>query len=197
MSTEIQELKRLLRRNIKARLQTLAAHTAERRQLSRRTARCVMQTSIWREASSVLLFASLPDEIDTDLLIEAALQEGKELFLPKVVGNDLECCYYNPDTVAPGAFGIMEPTEAACRLQDLSKIELALVPGIAFTPQGARLGRGRGFYDRLLPMLSCPTFGLCFPCQVVQALPTEPWDCPLDGIFALDDKGIELLPAKP
>ena len=63
-------------------------------------------------------------------------------------------------------------------------IDLVIVPGIAFTPAGQRLGRGRGYYDRLLPRLrNAYKMGVCWPCQMVTAIPTEPHDMPMDCVI--------------
>ncbi len=150
-----------------------------------RTTRMVLESPIWQKAETILLFASLPDEIDTSRLIEDAVSAEKRIILPVVRDSDLELFVYHPGQIAPGAFGIMEPTSNASPLSDFSAIDLAIVPGIAFTRKGDRLGRGKGFYDRLLPLLPCPCYGLGYTLQILHSLPTDPWDVSLDGIFAL------------
>jgi 5-formyltetrahydrofolate cyclo-ligase len=79
-----------------------------------------------------------------------------------------------------GKFGIMEPT--ASTPIDPSEIDAMIVPGIAFTRQGARLGRGKGFYDKYLSRkgFRAYTIGVCYPCQVVDNIPTEEHDKQLD-----------------
>ncbi len=150
--------------------------------LSRQVAQQLMAHESWQQSRVVLLYSSLPDEVQTDLLLQAALDAGKRVFLPVVVGDDLELKPYGSHTLMhKGAFNISEPEGAA--LTDLSVIELAIVPGMAFTPAGTRLGRGRGYYDRLLPQLRrARTIGLCFPFQLVDFIPTEPHDIRLDSV---------------
>ena len=71
----------------------------------------LMSDGLWRAAGTVLLYHPLPDEVDTSLLLDNALQTGKRVLLPKVVGDDLELRIYTPGSLQPGAYGIMEPTE--------------------------------------------------------------------------------------
>ena len=82
----------------------------------------------------------------------------------------------------PGAFGIMEPVGQL--VTDYDHIDLAVVPGMAFDACGHRLGRGKGYYDRLLPRLShCYKIGICFDFQKVPSVPTEPTDIAMDEVL--------------
>jgi 5-formyltetrahydrofolate cyclo-ligase len=85
------------------------------------------------------------------------------------------------DTLERGAFGILEPTGEV--FLDYNQIELAIVPGMAFDKAGHRLGRGKGYYDRLLPNLHCPKIGLALPCQIADEIPTEEWDIFMDEVI--------------
>lgn len=94
-------------------------------------------------------------------------------------------CGVSRSALRCGAFGIMEPdTDAA--FDDLASIDVVLVPGVAFTPDGDRLGRGRGYYDRFLAKLpaSTLTIGLCYPSQLLPQLPIDPWDRKLDKVIS-------------
>ncbi len=132
------------------------------------------------QAQTVLLYNSLPDEVSTQSLLEK-YSGVKNILLPRVVGDDLELISYHPDAVHVGAFGIMEPDGAP--FTDYPSIDLAVIPGMAFDAQGHRLGRGRGYYDRLLPKLQCKKIGLCFPFQFLELIPTEPHDIPMDEVI--------------
>ena len=134
------------------------------------------------KAQSVLLFHSLPDEVDTHTLIDCYAR-SKQIILPSVCGDDLQLHVYHPDLpTAKGPFGIVE--SQGTLVTDYTHIDLAIIPGVAFDRQGNRLGRGRGYYDRLLPHLSCPLIGLCHPFQIVTAIPTEPHDKQVDEIIS-------------
>ena len=126
--------------------------------------------------NTILLYHSLPDEIDTHELIGILHSLGKTILLPTVVGDELELHQYIDETAlsVSSTFGIHESIGPL--FTDYSKIDLAVIPGIAFTSIGNRLGRGKGYYDRLLPKLQCPLIGIAFPFQMVEWLPCEEHD---------------------
>ena len=138
----------------------------------------------WRSAHTILLYHALPDEPNLQLLLDEGLKEGKRLLLPVVVGENLVLkSYSGTESMQKGAFGILEPvgTEYSCSAYD--EIELALVPGVAFDSEGHRLGRGRGYYDRLLPLLSnAYKLGVCFPFQCVERVPSEAHDMSVNEV---------------
>lgn len=139
------------------------------------------QEPLFRSAGTVLLYWSMPEEVDTHTLIQK-WSSSKRIVLPKVCGESLELRLYDPDRMVPGYRGILEPSEEAPIVPD-EEIELAVVPGLAFDPAGHRLGRGKGYYDRLLPRLHCPKLGLAFSCQILDEIPIEPHDVALDKII--------------
>jgi 5-formyltetrahydrofolate cyclo-ligase len=140
----------------------------------------------WARASSVLLFAPLPDELDVWPLAELALMAGKVLALPAFVPGKnsyvaRRIVDLNKEVVA-GKFGIREPA-AACADIPLNQLDLVLVPGIAFDARGGRLGRGKGFYDRLLAGVRGAKCGVAFDEQLVDAVPVGPHDIRLNCIL--------------
>jgi 5-formyltetrahydrofolate cyclo-ligase len=138
----------------------------------------------WQRAKTVLLFASMADEPDVTVLHE----RGKRVLYPRVVSRDLELvtCELGPEDGAAGwrrgAYGLWEPVGEAT---EPMKVDVAVVPGLAFTRDGRRLGRGGGFYDRLLPTLrrDCWTVGVCGEARLLDDLPTEPHDAPVDAVL--------------
>ena len=135
-------------------------------------------------ASVIALFISLPDEPQTANFIEQLLSKNKRVVVPRIEGEEMNF-YDISEGVSEGAFGIMEPI--ATTPIEPSEIDVMIVPGVAFTRQGARLGRGKGFYDKYLSHNSfrAYTIGVCYPCQVVENLPTEPHDKQLDLIVTV------------
>lgn len=125
---------------------------------------------------TILLYHSLPDEVCTHQLIRDLAAVGKTVLLPTVVGEELQLHQYTGDTHlgTSASFGIQESQGPL--FTDHPLIDLAIIPGMAFTPQGDRLGRGKGYYDRLLPHLTCPLIGIAFPFQLLPTIPTEPHD---------------------
>ena len=91
---------------------------------------------------------------------------------------------YDPRTMRPGAFGIVEPGPEA-RLCEPRELDLVIVPGTAFTAAGARMGRGRGYYDKYLaqPEVHAVKIGVCYAHQLVGELPSEPHDVAMDCVI--------------
>ena len=137
---------------------------------------------VCRTASIILLYHSLPDEVHTHDFIRK-WSTKKKILLPVVIGNDLELrVYTSPADLAIGAYDIEEPTGAL--FTDYATIDLVIVPGVAFDRDGNRLGRGKGYYDRLLPRIpSAYKVGICFPFQIVEEVPAAPFDIRMDEII--------------
>lgn len=128
----------------------------------------------WAVARTVLLYFPLEDEVDVCPLIEEAYGCGRSVLLPVVKGEGLELRFFRGfSSMQQGAYGIMEPTGEALPVDRYGDIDLVLVPGMAFDLEGHRLGRGRGYYDRLLPLLvSAVRMGVCFPFQLLPEVPS-------------------------
>lgn len=177
------EKKQLLRRTLRQVLKNLS--TQQRAVESACLMSLLEAHHRFKQAQTILLFHSLPDEPDTQqILLKYASR--KRLLLPAVVGDaELELRNYSENlTLKPGKFGILEATGKS--FTDFSQIDLTIVPGVAFDLKGNRMGRGRGYYDRLL---SKPSFqsvykiGLCFHACLVDTLPTAPHDIRMDEVL--------------
>ena len=131
---------------------------------------------------TILLYHSLPDEVNTVHLICQLHKEGYTILLPTVIGSDLELHVYTGEAhlQTSDSFGISESTGPI--FTDYSNIDLAVIPGMAFTSDGKRLGRGKGYYDRLLPHIRCKKIGLAFPFQIVSDIPCESHDIMMDMV---------------
>ena len=169
------ELRKLIR-------QRKAEHTAEEKaEMSARICRQVLTDPHWAKANTVFLYHALTDEVDTTMLIDAAMHEGKTVLLPVIDGDDLRLKIHTGATQT-GSYSIQEPIgeEFTC----YKEIALAIVPGMAFDKKGNRLGRGRGFYDRTLPKLAeAYKIGLCFPFQFLESIPSEAYDIKMDAVL--------------
>lgn len=128
---------------------------------------------LFQQANRVMLYASLPDEVQTLAFIEK-WQKTKTVILPTVVGDDIIPVQSSADAaMQEGDFHILEPQN----MPYIGDFDLIVVPGMAFDRQGSRLGRGKGFYDRFLAKHPhTPTIGLCFDFQIVDSIPKEPHD---------------------
>jgi 5-formyltetrahydrofolate cyclo-ligase len=180
----LDQKKAKLRSEIRRVLKKLSA--AKRAADSAKIRAALSQQPFWKSAAMVLFFAPLPDEVDVWPLLAEALAAGKTAALPRFdsENNDyLACRVQNPQNeVGPGQFGIREP-KAGCPEIPLEGLGLILVPGVAFDLRGGRLGRGRGFYDRLLAKFHGNKCGVAFDEQMVSAVPAESWDRRMDLVL--------------
>lgn len=147
--------------------------------------RYVEELEVFRQARVVACYCALPDEPPTARVIGRWLELGKRVVVPRVEGERMRFFVYDPATQVVGSFGIEEPGAEAvlCRPEE---IELMVVPGVAFTAVGDRMGRGRGYYDKYLAQsdFNALTIGVCYRHQLVDALPVEPHDIRLDEVIA-------------
>ena len=118
-------------------------------------------------ADSVMAFVGFNGEPDTYPLVARLAVDGKRLLLPRVEPTGIVPAAGDQPLVA-SKFGVQEPTGPAV---DVGEIDLVVVPGLAFTVDGDRLGYGQGYYDRFLPTVSAPSVGVCFTDQLVDAMP--------------------------
>lgn len=134
------------------------------------------------EAETVMLYSSLPDEVDTHDFIER-WRNKKRIILPTVVGDDIIPVELSRETdFAIGDFNILEPQNEPYN----GNYDLIVVPGVAFDKNGNRIGRGKGYYDRFLcKHLEVKRIGICFDFQLVDEVPTEDNDIGMDEIISL------------
>lgn len=138
----------------------------------------------FQEARTVLLYWSMEDEVQTQDFVRRWYKE-KCILLPCVDGDDLRLRQYTgPECMRSGEqFGIGEPTGEEFTQYDT--IDLIIVPGVAFDKKGNRMGRGRGFYDRLLKTTrNAYKIGVAFDFQIKDSIPTESFDVPMDKVIA-------------
>ena len=176
-----------LRREMRARREALSREFVET--ASRAVAAGVTRLLRWQDAREVLAYLPIRQEVDATFLVEALLARGGRLLLPRCRDDqpgelDLGCVSCLADA-RPGHFGIPEPRPELCRPPEAFAPDVIVVPGLAFDVRGARLGFGGGYYDRLLalPMAAeAYVVGLAYSFQLVERLPVESWDRPMDAI---------------
>jgi 5-formyltetrahydrofolate cyclo-ligase len=157
-------------------------------ELSARIQAGLIASSAYCSAGSVVLYSPCDGEAQTGLIAVDALARGKRLYYPAVDRSHRSVrlrCVSDLSALLPGAFGILEPPDGSAVEPDELTGALICVPGVAFTPGGARLGRGGGYYDRLLAGLGpgIVTAGLSYSFQLIDRLPQEAWDRRLDLVF--------------
>lgn len=173
-----------VRREIRSQLKALSAE--DRARDSALMFQRLGEQPVWKSAHAILAFVPTPQEPDLWPAVVEALGAGKQVALLR----------YSPETdrylpcqvrdvtrdLQAGQFGIPEP-KPNCPIFDLMRLDLALVPGIGFTLNGGRLGRGKGYYDRLLAEVPAVKCGVAFDCQIVSEFPLEPHDIRLNCIL--------------
>ena len=128
-------------------------------------------------ARRVLLYYSLPDELPTHAVLDR-WHAMKEVYLPRVVGDDLEIVRYDGTLSDDNDFHIGEPVGPAVEVA----LDMIIVPAVALDASCRRMGRGRGYYDRLLSQHDVFTVGVALECQLVDAVPCEPHDRALHAV---------------
>ncbi|HEY6095716.1 MAG TPA: 5-formyltetrahydrofolate cyclo-ligase [Gallionellaceae bacterium] len=184
----IQARKQALRQSIiAARLKMPGADRAAR---SRAITARLGELEAYRNAATVLAYMSFGAEFDTTGWVQQALRDGKQLLLPRVNGATRQLDIYQvkdlQHDIAPGKWDIPEPVPERCRLvEDLGEVDFILLPGVAFTRDGARLGYGGGFYDKLLArMTHRPALvAAAFDVQLADLLPQEPTDRKIEWLL--------------
>lgn len=136
-------------------------------------------------AQNILMYHSLPDELSTLDFIDK-WHTRKRFFLPRVNGVNLDILPYDQSTLRLGAFHIEEPQ--GDDTTDISQIEMVVVPAIAYDRRGNRVGRGKGYYDRLLATTKALKVGIAYDFQVVDDIDAEPHDVKVD--IVITNKGI-------
>lgn len=135
------------------------------------------KTAAFLLADRIMMYHSLPDELYTHDFLRK-WSGKKRFYLPRINGVDLEVLPYEESRLELGSFHIEEPT--GNEITDPSEIELVVVPGVAYDRNGRRLGRGKGFYDRFLKTTKATKVGIGYEFQLVDEIPAEPHDMPMD-----------------
>lgn len=191
MSCEsIQLLKRVARSGLRERLAELSA--TQRTTASAALVSHILLSEVWKRATGVLLFRALEDEPSLDALACEALARGRMLAMPRIE-RDGRMTLRRVESLREDAWdidacGVRSPNGVEV---DAAQFDFIAVPGVGFAPDGARVGRGKGYYDRLLTSLpnESTTIGIAFACQILNRLPTEPhdarvqWIATEDGVF--------------
>jgi 5-formyltetrahydrofolate cyclo-ligase len=159
---------------------------ADRAARSRAIADRLDLLDLFVSARTVAAYAPLGAEVDCREAVRRASARGARVLYPRAARGDRVLSFAacaEPELV-PGAFGAGEPP-ASCEAVPLHEIDCVLLPGVAFSLDGVRLGRGAGFYDATLArMARAARVGLAFDLQLVPSLPREDHDAPLDAVVS-------------
>ncbi len=172
-----QELRIMIRQQKKAMTEEMIFSASEN------LAHQFYKTAAYQNAKTIYGYLSYNQEVRTVPILEQALRDGKRVAVPKVYGDTMRFIYLSDlSQVAPGCMGIPEPVDDKSIAED--KTALVLMPGVAFDKNGNRMGYGGGFYDKFLAQEpEHPTVALCYSFQMVDAIPTEEYDIPVDLVL--------------
>lgn len=171
-------LKKELRRNIKG--LRLMLSQLEKEQAAEEVFARLERTAAFLMADHILMYHSLPDELSTHKFL-AKWKDLKHFYLPRVNGVNLDILPYDESRLELGSFHIEEPQGDST--VDPDDIELMIIPAVAFDRRGNRLGRGKGFYDRLLQSTRATKIGVGYEFQLLDELPAEEHDIPVDMVI--------------
>lgn len=140
-------------------------------------------SELYRRAKTIYGYLPYNQEVRTMPMLQRALADGKRVAVPKVYGEEMRFIYLTDlSRVDAGYAGIPEPVDDGPVADDPTA--LVLMPGLAFDRQGRRIGYGGGFYDRFLAEEpNHPTLALCYSFQMVEEIPTEEFDVPVDCVL--------------
>ena len=173
--------KKTLRQQIREKKRAMTQQEIDRRSV--RLGQMLLASEAYRQADTIYGYLPYNQEVRTVPMLEQALRDGKRVAVPKVYGEQMRFVYMTDLTqVAPGFGGIPEPVADEPVAED--KTALVLMPGLAFDEEGHRIGYGGGFYDRFLAdEPNHPTIALCYDFQMVEDLPVEEFDIPVDYVL--------------
>lgn len=150
---------------------------------SRKLTELFLSTELYAKADTLYGYLSYNQEVRTEAIIRQALLDGKQVAVPKIIGDEMRFIYISDlNEIDTGYKGIPEPIRDT-PIAD-ARHALVLMPGIAFDSRGGRIGYGGGFYDRFLSREpSHKTVALCYDFQMVEDLPMEEFDIPVDAVI--------------
>jgi 5-formyltetrahydrofolate cyclo-ligase len=139
-------------------------------------------TGIFQESRTIFIYNSLGDEVQTFDFIRK-WNSGKDFYLPVIEKDEMVFRRYASNTCfQQSTFGIMEPV--GDNYTDYKKVDLIIIPGVAFDRKMNRMGRGKAYYDRFLPKLKAPKLGICFEFQLFDEIPADKNDVKMDYIVS-------------
>ena len=183
----------LFKRDIRKRIQNKRNSLPiwDRKKRSKIIAEKFFGTAYYNNSNNILIFYPFRSEIDVTIIIRQALENKKNIILPRIHDQELKLFYVEnlKKQLERGAYGIMEPIIGLCRPAKISDIDLVVVPGISFDKNLNRLGYGGGYYDKLLLHIpeGVKKIALCFDIQVVDSIPVSEHDIKVD-ILITDTK---------
>lgn len=162
----------------------------KKKKLDREIEKCVLNSSVYKNSNTIMIYSSFGSEVNTLTLIKKMLKDGKNVVLPKTKKpNKIIPIKINSlNELKKGNFSILEPTDISKKVKK-STIDVVFVPGIVFDKHGNRIGFGKGYYDHFLKYIPYKKrIGVCYEFQIVENIPINKTDIPVSKIIT--EKGI-------
>lgn len=187
----VAERKKILRKKAK----TVLKEYFSDRELAKAASASILdyfiQSDIYKAAPAIFGFMPMPDEVDVIPILERALKDGKKVSVPKMIPGTNQMEFYEITSLEQGfskdnAFSIREPENSSSLVKEIPDESVLLVPGLAFNLSGARLGRGKGYYDRYLSGVRGKNISFCGVCVVpviTKGIPCAPEDITMTHIL--------------
>lgn len=184
MKEDIRQVKNALRLKIKKMRKNM--HPEYKQECDVAIANEFLRSTSYTRSNVILTYCSTPIEVDTRMIIQAALDDGKRVACPRCIDSTryMDFYYINSlEDLKPGSFGVLEPEENKTTLYKGADRPICIVPGLAFDHWGYRLGYGKGYYDRFLADYRGWTVGLCYSACIEYKLPHGRFDRPVDRLI--------------
>lgn len=176
------------KKNLRLKYKALRKGVVNKEQKDNAIYNTLIESDLYKSADKIMIYISMPDEVDTKAVINRAFAAGKTLYVPKVISKtEMKACLITGDEAfEKSRLGVAEPENPA--FADGTEMDLIIVPGIAFSKDGVRLGFGGGYYDRFLETLKCNTVGLCYEECLADDLIRDEYD--VNVKYIITEKGI-------
>ncbi len=178
------QTKQMLRTNMKSRLKEMT--NKEKVELDDRILENLFTYDPYKEAETIGLTVAMKNEVNTKKVIEHSWSVGKKVAVPKCHPEDKSMTfrYLNSwDELETVYFGLKEPKPELTKACEPKNIQLLVIPGLLFDENGYRIGFGGGYYDRFLQQYENQTVSLAYSIQLVEKLPVEPFDLPVETLI--------------
>lgn len=196
MQSTVFALKKALRKDLRAKIKTLTDEV--KRLESANVTQKLLNSSVYKESSRISLYLSMPTEVDTGVVLKDVFKKGKQCYIPLYTKDDMSMVHLKGmedyDSLPVTAWNIKQPQEDEQREAAIQSggLDLIILPGLGFTKNGLRIGRGKGYYDNYLKKHITSlnrkpfTIGLAFSVQICEEIPCTEDDVGLDLILYPD-----------
>lgn len=150
---------------------------------SQKIQKSVLGLPQWAQAQKIGLYSAVKNEVETTLLFMTGLEQGKNIFFPRVEQGLKFYEVEGPEDMQKGAWAILEPRDHCQALGENESLDLLIVPGVVFDKGGNRIGYGKGFYDGVLKRFIDHAIAIAYDFQITDQIPVEDWDIRVNKII--------------